>query len=127
MPCRLPDISDSVGHFVPKQGNAICDLQHPTERNRERGFRALPTHCRRWRGLLMDYDAATFESLRVRGVDVVACALHVVVDHGAGSLVYDLDPEFVDTAAAADVPVSRGQKESVVAAAVDGSRPLVLR
>src|SRR5947207_16030768 len=69
----------------------------------------------------VNYDATAAEQRG--GVTVLGCAPLVVVDHGIGALVPDLQAEPVGPAAAVQLPVDRGAQEAVDGrAAVD--RPL---
>src|SRR5437762_9131337 len=71
----------------------------------------------------VNYDATAAEQRG--GVTVLGCAPLVVVDHGIGALVPDLQAEPVGPAAAVQLPVDRGEQEAVDGrAAVD--RPVTL-
>src|SRR5437763_7637346 len=71
----------------------------------------------------VNYDATAAEQRG--GVTVLGCAPLVVVDHGIGALVPDLQAEPVGPAAAVQLPVDGGEQEAVGGrAAVD--RPLAL-
>src|SRR5437016_6662844 len=74
----------------------------------------------------VNYDATAAEQRG--GVTVLGCAPLVVVDHGIGALVPDLQAEPVGPAAAVQLPVDRGEEEAVDGrAAVDCPIALELR
>src|SRR6266496_2286872 len=66
---------------------------------------------------LVDYDAAAAKHRR--GVTVLDCAPLVVVDHGIGGLIPDLQPEPVGPAAAVQLRLRARDDEPLVARALE--------